>query len=97
MSAQTDEELDDLLPDELSKGAAVPLVRSAAQTKALAKRAQDQELAAAARANAARLAQIVNLHIAGFSLAEIGASIGASADEIERMRRLYGGNAYADK
>ena len=35
--------------------------------------------------HAARLAQIVNLHIAGFSLAQIGAQIGASADEVDRM------------
>lgn len=38
-----------------------------------------------AQAAAARLAQIVNLHIGGYSLAQIGASIGASADEVDRM------------
>lgn len=38
-----------------------------------------------AQVTAARLAQVVNLHIAGFSLAEIGAAIGASADEVDRM------------
>lgn len=38
-----------------------------------------------AQASAARLAQIVNLHISGMSLAAIGATIGASADEVDRM------------
>jgi hypothetical protein len=38
-----------------------------------------------AQASAARLAQIVNLHIAGMSLSDIGAAIGASADEVDRM------------
>lgn len=32
-----------------------------------------------------QLAQIINLHISGYSLAEIGTSIGASADEVDRM------------
>jgi hypothetical protein len=41
--------------------------------------------ATVAQIKAARLAQIVNLHIAGYSLAEIGASIGASAQEVDRM------------
>jgi hypothetical protein len=86
MSAQqVDSDMDDLLPDELRKGAAVPLVRTPKQTKALEARAEKQTLEAAAKANAARLAQIVNLHIAGFSLADIGASIGASADEVDRL------------
>lgn len=35
--------------------------------------------------NAARLAQIVNLHIAGFSLSQIGDAIGATAEEVDRM------------
>lgn len=34
---------------------------------------------------AARLAQIVNLHIAGYSLAQIGDAIGCSADEVDRI------------
>src|SRR5690606_7006872 len=34
---------------------------------------------------AARLAQIVNLHIAGMSLSQIGAAVGATADEVDRM------------
>lgn len=41
--------------------------------------------AALAASNAVRLAQIVNLHIAGLSLSEIGAAIGATADEVDRM------------
>lgn len=34
--------------------------------------------------DAVQLAQIVNLHIAGYSLAQIGQAIGASADEVDR-------------
>lgn len=51
------------------------------------KRAQTELTDAQTRAqqNAAQLAQIVNLHIAGFSLSDIGASIGASADEVDRI------------
>lgn len=87
---ETDEELADLLPDDLTgavepKGKAVPLVRTAKQSKALAKRAQKQALEAEAKSHAVRLAQIVNLHIAGYSLAEIGASIGASEAEVDRL------------
>lgn len=37
------------------------------------------------RAEQQRLAQIVNLHISGYSLAEIGTAIGASADEVDKM------------
>lgn len=46
---------------------------------------EKQTKAAASRASAARLAQIVNLHIAGYSLEEIGAAIGADPDEVDRM------------
>ena len=53
-----------------------------ARTAAAKKRAADQALE---KANAARLAQIVNLMIAGMSLADIGASIGASAEEVDRL------------
>lgn len=52
------------------------------------KRRQERELAAAqtaAQQQAARLAQIVNLHIAGFTLEQIGLQIGATADEVDRM------------
>lgn len=93
---EPDDDLDDLLTDDLrgpvSTGPKIPVKQSA---KALAKqqaraaeKARADSLAAAenkAKAQAARLAQIVNLHIAGFSFAEIGASIGATADEVERM------------
>lgn len=99
MSAQAsepDDDLGDLLPDDLNtgvltgqvmpgKGRAVPLVRTPAQTKALAARTEKQTLEAAAKANAVRLAQIVNLHIGGFSLADIGAQIGASEAEVDRL------------
>jgi excinuclease UvrABC nuclease subunit len=100
MSAAEEWEDEDLLPDELrpetpSRGAkknALPVVRSAKQQAAAAKRAEraaeEAELRAAqdaAKAQAARLAQVVNLHIAGYSLADIGASIGATAEEVDRM------------
>lgn len=55
--------------------------QKAAQTRAKRKRDAD----ALERANAERLAQVVNLHIAGMSLSQIGQSIGASADEVDRM------------
>lgn len=75
-----------------SKKNAVPLTRTPKQQKAAAKRAVQKaqedsllEAATQAKQNAVRLAQIVNLHIAGYSLADIGAQIGASADEVDRM------------
>lgn len=99
MSAQPLDDFDDdedLLPDDLApvgaKGTAAPLVRTSAQKAAAAKREAERKAAedlaqaqSAASARAAQLAQIVNLHIAGFSLEAIGASIGASADEVDRM------------
>lgn len=69
----------------VSKGKAVAHVRTPAQQRALDRKAEAQQLAAAAKANAVQLAQIVNLMIAGFSLEEIGASIGATADEVDRL------------
>lgn len=78
--------------DTEPKKDAVPLRRTAKQIRAAEKRAarealvaeeaalRDEQLAAAQR-----LAQVVNLHIAGFSLEAIGASIGASADEVDQM------------
>ena len=67
------------------KGRAAPLVKTP-QQKALAKRqeaaAEKQSLE---KANAQRLAQIVNLHIAGYSLSQIGNAIGASAEDVDRM------------
>lgn len=79
-------------PDPRAKKGAQPLIRSAKQREAAAKAAivaaeQAETLAAQTKAQAAaqRLAQVVNLHISGFSLAEIGAQIGASAEEVDRM------------
>lgn len=74
--------------DYLPKGAAVPVVpvRAKPPTDAQAKKAlKKAESEAIPDSTAVRLAQIVNLHIAGFSLAEIGESIGASADEVDRL------------
>lgn len=86
MSAQVQEpdDWDDLLPDDLRakpKGRAKPLQRTSKQKAAndLANAQSTQQ------AQAARLAQIVNLHIGGYSLAAIGASIGATADEVDRL------------
>lgn len=54
--------------------------------KELKKRADDLAAQdAQAKVTAARLAQIVNLHIAGYSLSQIGGAIGASAEEVDRM------------
>lgn len=75
-----------------AKAGAVPLKRTPAQIKAAEKRAVEAQAAAdlrvqedAAKARAAQLAQIVNLHIAGYSLTDIGVSIGATADEVDRL------------
>jgi hypothetical protein len=57
-------------------------VKRSAETKAVAKRA---ESAALEQANAQRLAQIVNLMIAGHSLADIALSIGGTVEEVERL------------
>lgn len=57
-----------------------PAQRGAA-TRAKRKREAD----ALERKNAEQLAQVVNLHIAGMSLAQIGQAIGATADEVDRM------------
>lgn len=88
-----DDDLSDLLTDDLApKGRAAPLVRTGKQAQrsieADAKAAAQAEKDAQAlrdKAAAAQLAQIVNLHIAGISLAEIGAKIGCTADEVDRM------------
>lgn len=54
-----------------------------AQARAEAKaEAQRQQME---KANAVQLAQIVNLHLAGYSLAEIGLAIGATEREVDRM------------
>lgn len=69
-----------------------PMVKTPAQRAAEEKRligaaqqAAAEKAQTEAQAAAARLAQIVNLHIAGFSLSDIGAQIGATADEVDRM------------
>lgn len=68
-------------PVSTDKPGALPVKRpskKAAQTPEQAKQSLE-------RAKAQRLAQVVNLHIAGFSLAQIGDAIGASADEVDQM------------
>jgi hypothetical protein len=79
-------------PPKKNKGAAVPIRRTAKQVKHSAKAAEAARVKAETdaqalreKAAAQRLAQIVNLHIAGLSLAEIGLQIGATADEVDRM------------
>lgn len=83
---------DDLLPDTPKQVRPVPLKRTPKQIAAAEKRAaaaeQAKQLAlaqTAAQTQAATLAQIVNLHIAGHSLAAIGAAIGATEAEVDRM------------
>jgi hypothetical protein len=87
-SLSADAEFEDLLPDDINpkvKGAAVPLTRTPAQNRAIAKHAAKKAAKDELSNNAARLAQIVNLHIGGYSLSQIGAAIGASADEVDRL------------
>lgn len=75
---------DDLLPEDLMPGAkkaAVPLKRSAKQVAALERKAEADAL----QQEQVRLAQIVNLHIGGYSLADIGRSIGATEEEVDRL------------
>lgn len=74
------------------KGAAKALKRSkkqveltVAQEAAAREKAEAEAQKLREKAAAQRLAQIVNLHIGGMSLAEIGAEIGATADEVDRM------------
>lgn len=78
------DDLDDLLPDNLKKGA-TPLVRTPKQQAKAVERAAKAAEAAALHSRAQMLAQIVNLHIAGYSLGAIAASIGATEAEVERM------------
>lgn len=80
-----------------SKGAAKPLVKAAKAGKNPATTTAKTTLPGSADAAsknlpttradvaAARLAQIVNLHIAGYSLQQIGDAIGCSAAEVDRM------------
>lgn len=98
MPAEEPDDLDDLLPDDLlpatakPKGKAKPIrrskalaQRSVAQIEADRLKAEKDAQKLRDQAAAAQLAQIVNLHIAGISLSEIGARIGCTADEIDRM------------
>jgi hypothetical protein len=72
-----------------SKGKALPAKKPA--TKKTVARTSKSALPGSAQAEAtgrvqaARLAQMVNLHIAGYSLAEIGDAIGATPAEVDRM------------
>lgn len=66
----------------------------ARRAKRLQVKAQADDLAkeqSVAKAQAAQLAQIINLHIAGLSFAEIGVAVGATADEIEKRIDLDAG------
>ena len=65
----------------MGKGRAIPLRRTTKQVEAATKAAQ----ITATQSEAQRLAQVVNLMIAGHSLADIGVSIGASEAELDRM------------
>lgn len=82
----------EMFPDEdPQKPGARPLVRSPKQQAASEKAEQARQLALAqtqAQQAAQRLAQIVNLHIAGYSLAQIGLAIGASESEVDRMLQM---------
>lgn len=75
-------------PTGNNKGKAQALKRTARQqavTKKAAAAQAAQDLREEDKAAAQQLAQMVNLVIAGHSLAAIGASIGKSADEVEQM------------
>ena len=72
-------------PAQVVKPKPAPLVRTQEQDEQIGAAAVKADAQTQAQAAAARLAQIVNLHISGMSLAAIGAAIGASADEVDRM------------
>lgn len=82
MSKQT---TDDLLDEMTSRRPPIPVVRSAKQRKAAARAAAKRAEAEALRTQGQRLAQIVNLHIGGYSFADIAISIGATEAEVERL------------
>jgi hypothetical protein len=69
------------------KGRAVPIKAGKNPAKVTKKTAVpgSAQAEATAKVEAVRLAQIVNLHIAGYSLSEIGEAIGATAQEVDRM------------
>lgn len=71
-----------------NKKSAVPMKRkelTPAQRAAATRAEKKAKADALEKAKAQQLAQIVNLHIAGYSLAQIGQAIGATADEVDRM------------
>lgn len=71
-----------------TKGSATPLVRTTKIQKSAAAQKERDDLAAAAdlrKAKAARLAQMINLHIAGYSFADIAEALGATVAEVENM------------
>jgi hypothetical protein len=83
-------DLEDLLPE--AKGAAKPLQRTAKQTQAAIARAEREAHEADLRAvhdakaaEAAQLAQIVNLFIGGYSFLDIALAVGATENEIENI------------
>lgn len=79
MSALADDGFDDDLFDEVP--IRVPVKRTKKQVAAAEKLAEKREL----QEDAKQLAQIVNLMIAGHSLADIAAATGHTADEMDRL------------
>lgn len=67
------------------KKGAKELVKSPAQKAAATRAKKKAEADRLEKANAQRLAQIVNLHISGMSLAQIGTAIGATAEDVDRL------------
>lgn len=69
------------------KGASrLPAKKLTPQQKAAATRAKNKaERDAINRAESKKLAQIVNLHLAGYSLSDIGDAIGSTSEEVEAM------------
>lgn len=72
------------MTEPANKGKAVPVVLTPQQKAAATRKKAKAEKDRLEKAAAVQLAQIVNLHLAGYSLADIGASIGATADEVDR-------------
>lgn len=67
------------------KSGKIAKTRTPKQQKALEERQARENLMNAEQAAAQRLAQVVNLKIAGHSFAAIGKAIGCTADEVETM------------
>ncbi len=79
-------------PKKSKKSKGAPIQRTKAQQAALDKAAAQRKAAndlanqqSAADAQAALVAQMANLIISGHTFAEIGAAIGATADEVEKI------------